>query len=164
MIDTAVVDKVNREPDAFSLRSEFVFQQHPFAWTYIGNRHCSEMVAVFIVKVRDQMSREKDSKSSREIDLAILRSCRSQWPNHDSRVSDAVKFAPGTRWKPLRIERATLSGTQSAHRTIELRFEIERAGIRVGAERKNSIAVEPGFRTVGPENDRSFPGIRFAVF
>lgn len=117
-IHTGFVHQVKRQPRAFCGRSNLGIERHRFGWIYLGNRRRCDGVTVFIVKARYEVPRIKHPKRPGEADLAVLSDCRSQRPNQNPRVRNAVELTSGMRGEPLRVQGATLSGTQTTHGTI----------------------------------------------
>src|SRR5208283_1199093 len=73
----------------------------------------------------------------------------------------SMKFISGSRRKPFRVQIARLSRSQTAHRTVNLRFKVVRGCVRVIAERKNSFFAQPRFRAVCPEDNRGLAWVGF---
>src|SRR5262245_45468343 len=82
----------------------------------------------------------------------------------DTSVRNTAEPALCPRGKPFGLERTALAGTQPAHRTVELSFEIVSPGIAVVAKRGHSVAAQPHLRAVCPKDNRGFAGIGFFLF
>src|SRR4051794_26521652 len=85
-VEAGLVEEVERHARNLSRRSNLSVERNSFAWPDIGyGGHCGR-VPVLIVESRDQMSGIEDSKGSREVHFAIVRGCRLQGLNQDTRV------------------------------------------------------------------------------
>jgi hypothetical protein len=81
---------------------------------------------VFIVKVRNQTSREEYSEGTPETDVAGLQTSSLKRTHHDPRILYAMEFSARARGKPLRVEFPALPRPQLNKRTIDLGFQIIR--------------------------------------
>src|ERR1700722_11542798 len=98
---------------------------------------------MFIVEVRDKTSRKEHSERTGELDLSIFQNTRSKRPYENTRVCHTVKFVSSSRGKPFRFEVATLPRAQTAHWTVEFRFEVVRACVRICAHGRHAVAAQP---------------------